>query len=82
MPSLNASLRQIPVSSNSVTERSSSPRLEHFNDSGHKSVAGCDSCSFSPDVDLAVEPQSSCEHGQKITPGVTMVIRSALTDAH
>ncbi|TNN80808.1 hypothetical protein EYF80_008813 [Liparis tanakae] len=28
-------------------------------------------------VDLAVEPQRSCEHGQQITPGVTMVISLA-----
>lgn len=56
--------------------------LKIFNDSSDKSVAGCEGCSFSPDVDLAVEPQSCCEHGQKITPGVTMVNRSVLTDAH
>lgn len=56
--------------------------LLHFNDRSDESVAGSDSCSSGPDVDLAVEPQSFCEPGQQITPGVTMVIRSVLTDAH
>lgn len=70
------------VAGTSATDSISAPLLQHLNDSSDKSVAGCQGCSLNPDVDLPEKPQSGREHGQKITSGVTMVIRSVLTDAH